>query len=94
MADITTELEKSIDTLKIILAASSTSEVTRMLYATRLRFSGVKKQTPQGVVRLESPARQQAFLLGLLLATEEPTEPNEFGFAEWNECVTLSLIHI
>lgn len=89
MTDITTELEKSIATLKSILAASSTSEVIGMLYATHLRFAGVEKQTPPGIARLESPARQQAFLLGLLLATEEPAEPNEFEFAEWNECVTL-----
>lgn len=89
MADITTELEKSIAALKSILADSSTSEVTGMVYATRLRFAGGRKQSPPGVARLESPARQQSFLLGLLLATEEPAEPKEFGFAEWDECVTL-----
>ncbi|MDO7846281.1 SEC-C domain-containing protein [Hymenobacter sp. M29] len=89
MADITGELEKFVAALKGILANSSTSEVTEMLYATRLRVAGTGKQMPPGLTGLESPARQRAFLLGLLLATEEPAEPRDFGFAEWSECVTL-----
>jgi len=89
MADITEQLEHFVTTLKSLLAGYATSDVTNMLYAMRLRIAGAEKRSPPGVLQLESPARQQAFLLGLLLATEEPDEPEEFDFSAWNNCVQL-----
>jgi hypothetical protein len=91
MVDIAAEIERSVTALKCILAASATEEVIGMLYAMRLRFVGPKKSIPPKALQMElkSPARQQSFLLGLLLAAEEPKEPAEFGFAAWNKCVEL-----
>ncbi|HEX8425124.1 SEC-C domain-containing protein [Hymenobacter sp.] len=89
MTDINTELEKCVTALKQLMAASATSEVTGMIYLSRMRFLGSEDRKRPNALRLHSPARQQAFLLGLLLATEEPAEPEEFGSAEWEECISL-----
>ncbi|WP_045688814.1 YecA family protein [Hymenobacter sp. AT01-02] len=89
MADITEQLQHFVTTLKSLLAGYATSDITNMLYAMRLRVVGAENSTPPGVLQLESPARQHAFLLGLLLTTEEPDEPKEFDFAAWNQCVQL-----
>jgi hypothetical protein len=35
--------------------------------------------------RLTSPAKQVPFLLGVLLSTEEPSEPGDFGEEQWNQ---------
>ncbi|MGI4741274.1 MAG: SEC-C domain-containing protein [Janthinobacterium lividum] len=89
MADITSQLHDAVTELQQIVATSSTREVAGMVYVSRMRFVGQPQQINSPGPRLHSPARQQPFFLGLLLATEEPVKPVPLSKAKWERCMHL-----
>ena len=89
MADITAQLHDTITELRQLLAASTTEQVAGIIHVTRKRYVGQPQGKNSREPRLHSPARQQAFLLGLLLATEEPVNPVPLSKAKWERCIHL-----
>lgn len=79
------ELIRATKRLRTLLGKARTSSVLRFCLSYNVRrardedFSG-------GLV---SPARQQAFLVALLLATPEPDTPIDFEESDWEKCVEL-----
>ena len=89
MADFTARLEACVSALQRLMTVSATSAVAGMVYATRMRFADSDSRMTAEAMKLHSPARQTAFLLGLMLVTEEPAQPQDFGPEEWRHCVSL-----
>ncbi|MET4109002.1 SEC-C domain-containing protein [Hymenobacter sp. UYP22] len=89
MADITAQLHDMVTELRQLLAVSTTEQIAGMVHVTRMRFIGQPQRNNSSEPRLHSPARQQAFLLGLLLATEEPIKPVPLNKAKWERCIHL-----
>ncbi|WP_196956071.1 hypothetical protein [Hymenobacter guriensis] len=75
--------------LQQLLTASATREIAGMVHVTRKGYIGQPQGNNSREPRLHSPARQQAFLLGLLLATEEPVKPVPMSKAIWERCIHL-----
>lgn len=89
MADIASQLHDTVTELRQLLAVSGTRQVAEIVHVTRKRYIGQAQSNNSREPRLHSPARQQAFLLGLLLATEEPFKPVSMSKARWERCIHL-----
>lgn len=79
------KLIENTETLRALLTTASTESVVGMCVAHS--FSRYASNTED--TALVSPLRQQFYLLGLLLTTQEPAAPKEFGSADWQQSVNL-----
>jgi len=79
------ELMERTEELRALVASSSTEAIVGMCAAYSLsRINSGDETSP-----LLSPTRQVFFLLGLMLTTREPEEPQEFGPEQWHQAIEL-----
>jgi hypothetical protein len=76
------KLIEDMKNLKSLLAKCSTVTVVGMVAAKFIRW-------PAKDIELSSPHRQLFYLLGLMLSTPEPTNPQEYDESAWNDSADL-----
>lgn len=77
--DLQETIRENIEHIKSVLRDCSTESVVG--YITVKHMRGFPQEG------LSSPTKQMRFLLGLMLATEEPSNPVEFSERQWEECL-------
>jgi hypothetical protein len=79
------QLIQDTNRLRSLLAGTRTSSVVGFCLTYHLR----RANDPEFDGGLSSPARQIAFLLGLLLSTPEPANPRKFQESDWTRSLDL-----
>lgn len=79
------EITAGLTELRGLLANCSTYSVAGWCFAYHMHTSHISDSE----VRLTSPAKQIPFLLGVLLSGPEPTQPSDFGKAEWERAKSI-----
>lgn len=74
------DISESLEELTDILSKCSTSSVTVMCLSMNISTA----HSLENEDRLTSPAKQIPLLLGVLLSTDEPDDPEDFGQEHWN----------
>lgn len=83
--DLEQEITTGLAELRELLANCSTYSVAGSCFAHIIRTA----HSSDSEERLESPAKQIPFLLGVLLSGAEPETPVEFGQAEWERAKSI-----
>src|SRR5687768_11812355 len=79
------ELLRATTRLRTLLADAKTETVVGWCVASNVK----RTHEPDSPRDLASPARQQAFLLALLLSTPEPPEPRGFTEEDWEKATRI-----
>lgn len=79
------QIEKSVGQLKQLLHGYSTTSIAGQC----LSYHLLKGNNPSFETRLSSPAKQLAFVLGILLESSEPPNPKELTKKDWETIETL-----
>ena len=83
--DLYDQLIRKTEELRDLLRKSSTESIVGMCSA----FSFRRLVSGKDGQKLISPGRQPNFLLGLMLSTDEPERPDQFGKEEWDTAENL-----
>ena len=79
------QITEAVDQLRSIVHSCSTESVAGWCFVFNLR----RGNNPEYETRLQSPAKQCSFLLGLLLESEEPEGPRYFDEEDWKKTELL-----
>ena len=79
------QITKAVEQLRSIVHRCSTESVVGWDFVFNLR----RGNNPEYDTRLESPAKQCSFLLGILLESEEPEVPRYFDEGDWKKAESL-----
>lgn len=82
-------ITKAVDQLRNLVHACSTSSVVGWCFTFNIIRGNYPEQNPQFNSRLVSPAKQCSFLIGILLESQEPDAPKDFGEEDWERAQDL-----